>query len=808
MLFMLAYHGRLGSKGAFLALSQFFTVSGFLITAIILDGHARRGSIDVRNFWVRRVRRLAPGALLGVAVAVLFGATIATRTQADRLPGEVLGAVTYVVNWVFIATDQSYVDLFASPSPLQHFWSLAIEEQFYLLLPLILIGLLRLGAGYRAITVVFAAATLAGTAWTAYLFENGATIDRLYYGTDTRIAEILVGVVLACILHQVGTGWSERTRWAWAGGGIVAFVLSVVAWHTFTIPDSLPWQGGLLVNGLLSAVLIVALIGGRGPLVAFYSLWPLAAFGRLTYSLYIFHWPIFLWLDEDRLDLERWPLFGVRMVVTMAAALLSYHFVEKPIRAGAGLGVPARWRGFLVPGVAALLVVVAFTTTRAASDPLATLRTDDASFAVPIAAEDGNLDILAVGEQADGALAELVELAEGEEHVDVHLGGTLECTGGSVPVGEGRTCGRWAEEWPALVEEHDPEVVLLYTDGWAGDDLAGLRGEAPDVTAAAGELVAGGIDLLTAGGAQVVWASPGADLLVGLTRSNDPMLVALRAVEQSRDDVFHVVGGQLPDAAAVSPADYRTDAADALLTNAALYQRADRADLTRVMIVGDSQARSLGYGLERWAAAGEDAWVWNVAVEGCGVLRDGLIPDFGGERPVLEHCRRVRDDWRTQVERFEPDLVLVLTSAYDLGPRRLEGWDEPALPGDERFDAYLLDEYRASVDVLAEGGATVVWMQPPCAELRSGQPGLETNRIDEEALRHLTDDLLPALASERPDDVVLYDLGAVICPGGEARETTDDGEPMRFDGVHFTEAASLWFADEHGAELLDLGEDR
>ena len=184
---VLVYHERSSwVSGGYLAVSTFFTLSGFLITGILLRS-AGTGR-DLRLFWGRRARRLMPGAFLALAGIVVFGATVATRQQAVDLPGDVLSAATWTANWRFVISGQSYADLFTAPSPVQHFWSLAIEEQFYVLLPIGLFLLLRRTRSPRTIGLVLGCVTLASSAWTLALVrarcepESSLLRNRHAYG--------------------------------------------------------------------------------------------------------------------------------------------------------------------------------------------------------------------------------------------------------------------------------------------------------------------------------------------------------------------------------------------------------------------------------------------------------------------------------------------------------------------------------------------------------------------------------------------------------------------------------------------------
>jgi peptidoglycan/LPS O-acetylase OafA/YrhL len=229
---VLAYHGQMPwVRGAFLGISQFFTLSGFLITSILLRTVREHGKIDLRRFWARRYRRLMPAAYITLAGTVVFGATVATEQQLDNLAGGIAAAAGQVANWYFVFTDQSYVALFSAPSPVQHFWSLAIEEQFYLLLPLLLVLMHRYSRSTRTATAVLAGGVVASTALMIVLFRAGASLDRLYYGTDTRAAELLVGALLATVLHARPFAPGPRARRLVIALSIVAFATVLWGWR-------------------------------------------------------------------------------------------------------------------------------------------------------------------------------------------------------------------------------------------------------------------------------------------------------------------------------------------------------------------------------------------------------------------------------------------------------------------------------------------------------------------------------------------------------------------------------------------------
>lgn len=366
---VLCFHGDWRwAAGGFLGVSTFFTLSGYLITARLMHDYGEHGTVDLRAFWERRIRRLLPAAVTTVAVVVILAATM-NAAFTDHLAGDVIAALTNMANWRFWAAQRSYASLFATQSPLLHFWSLAIEEQFYLIFPLIawlvLVKLKAKRAHFALVVVALAlaasvASTLAGLAGKSTL---------VYYATPLRAAEILMGCALALIpLGRPAQRWSTVY-----GRYVPMFALAgcVLLWVATT--KDMRWldRGGLPAYSLLSVAVVLGCIR-VGPVQRILSLRPLRWLGGISYGLYLYHWPLFLLFNQRRVRLDAWPRFALQVAVSVGAALLSYHLLERPILLGdrpgwvkhRRIGVP------LVTGMAAVLataVLVDGTSTATAS---------------------------------------------------------------------------------------------------------------------------------------------------------------------------------------------------------------------------------------------------------------------------------------------------------------------------------------------------------------------------------------------------------------------------------------------------------
>lgn len=354
--------------GGWLGVDLFFALSGYLITALLLREYLQRDDrrVDLPRFWSRRIRRLGPALIITLVGIGIFAATVAAPVDRLDIRYDGLATLFEVANWRTILTGGDYWAGSGAPSPLRHTWSLAIEEQIYLLWPLALAGLLAWRGRVRAVLIVTLGGAAVSTALLIGLHAVGVSQPRLYYGTDTRATTLLLGAAVAAWRAHVGP-----RRWTDSGAlrrgvAIGASVVLAVLWWGLDGASSLPYRGLLPVAGLAAACVVAGLADHRhpGPLGRLLALPPLVVLGQISYGLYLYHWPIYLWLTPARVGLDGWALDGLRMGLSVALAWVSYVLIEQPVRHGFPAGRPAR---AMVPGAAAIAVLALLIGTQDAA---------------------------------------------------------------------------------------------------------------------------------------------------------------------------------------------------------------------------------------------------------------------------------------------------------------------------------------------------------------------------------------------------------------------------------------------------------
>jgi peptidoglycan/LPS O-acetylase OafA/YrhL len=555
VLAVLLYHAGISwMGGGLLGVDVFFVLSGFLITSLLCRELVRTATVRLGRFWAQRARRLLPALVITILGVAVYAYAFRDSLDVSAVRGDALATLFYVANWHFILSDQGYFVQAAAPSPLLHTWSLAVEEQYYLVWPLVVLAVAR-WFGLRAVAVDAVIGAVASASLMAALYAAGFSVDRLYYGTDTRVQALLIGSFLGAVGSHRGDGFSivpaawtsgHRRPWIWTGLGVAGAVYLAWAWHALAGVDPFLYRGGFFLVALAAGAVIVACVTvPASPVARVLSLRALVFVGRISYGLYLYHWPLFLAIDHAHTGLSGTPLLAVRLVATFAAATASFFLIEEPIRRG------TLWRGRKSLGLAALALIVAAAAVLVATVTPATaavapprhdglsadlrrslastnaFTTDPVRFAL---FGDSVALTLGVGLNVDSVARYGVRVQDGAS-LGCDLDDTEVETSGVVgPATPG--CIGWRTVWPQLMTRYHPEVTGLLLGRWEVSDHlyqghwvhVGQPAWDRHLTAELDQAV----DILSSGGARVIlftmpYVDPPVEAADGSTFSeNDP----------------------------------------------------------------------------------------------------------------------------------------------------------------------------------------------------------------------------------------------------------------------------------------------
>lgn len=339
VIMVLAYHLKLALfKSGFLGVTVFFVLSGYLITGILISEVEEEGTIDLKNFWLRRIRRLVP-AVMSMAVVIIFVSAVVNRIIFTKGCKDFLASVLGFNNWWQIFNKVSYFEAAGVPSPFTHCWSLAIETQFYLIYPLILLGIYKLvksrGEGRAKRGLLFAGVTLLlaliSVILMIVLFDPQQDASRVYYGTDTRAFSLLFGALLAILweYRMVPRRLSASVNMVL---GSVSFAVLLVMTIAINGSSNFWYRGGQFFGTILTVLMVYAVSGRKTWLSRFLSNPVLKWIGDSSYSIYLWHYPIILLISKG--IKASWWITLIEIVLSVVLAELSYRFIETPIRHG------------------------------------------------------------------------------------------------------------------------------------------------------------------------------------------------------------------------------------------------------------------------------------------------------------------------------------------------------------------------------------------------------------------------------------------------------------------------------------------
>lgn len=500
---VLADHGGVpGLSGGFLGVDVFFVLSGFLITSLLLDEVGRTGRVGLKGFWIRRARRLLP-ALLVMVLAVVALRELFSEESTANLRDDAVAAFFWMSNWVFVAQDTDYFSQGAPPSPLQHTWSLAVEEQYYVLWPLLIAGVVAALAALayrrgvplsqravRTAVFVLAAGGVAASASAAMVLSSDAALNRVYFGTDTRVQALLVGAAAAALLVRDWRGLTAglvifRSRWArWIAWWLPAVGLVVLFTAARMATGSAEeFRSGLLTVVALAAVLVIApvALAQDGPVARLLSAGPLVGLGAISYGVYLWHWPIFQVINGERTGTTGWELFALRCAATLAVAAVSWWLIEQPIR---------EWRPAFVPmlplaaATAATAAVVTMTVLPVRISTVTPPPGPEVDIAALVGAEvpvevtrpprqtaPGDLRVAVFGDSIGWTLMRYLPETPGLHFADyttigcgIARGGPYEYVGQELQ--QKPECDAWPARWTQRIGHEKPDVALLIVGRW------------------------------------------------------------------------------------------------------------------------------------------------------------------------------------------------------------------------------------------------------------------------------------------------------------------------------------------------------
>jgi peptidoglycan/LPS O-acetylase OafA/YrhL len=472
---VLAYHADMPwAGGGFLGVDAFFVLSGYLITSLLLVEWRGHGSIAPLAFWARRARRLLPALFLMLIGVSLYAVFFAGPLELGRIRGDALATIGYVANWRPIFEGQSYFDRYSIPSPLRHTWSLGIEEQYYVVWPLLVLIVLRVRRLplntllALSLMLLVASAILMGV-----LFQPDSDPSRVYYGTDTRAQSILVGAVLAMLLLRLGPLRGELASPILQISAVQCVFFIAFLWSTTSEDNALLYRGGFFFLAVAVAVVIAAAVQPRaGPIGRVLSLPPLRALGLISYGVYLWHWPVYLILTPGRTGWEGYWLFALRVLATLVIATASYFLVEMPIRRGAFRRWKLSWT--LAPAGAASLAVVLVLVTRGAISPTAALSVSPMP-QIDATANPQPIRVMVLGDSVALSLEPGLQRVGREWNLSVWNRAGLGC--GFLPVDKAidnewklskkwaDKCKEWHKTWRLDVDAFQPDVVVMLFGG-------------------------------------------------------------------------------------------------------------------------------------------------------------------------------------------------------------------------------------------------------------------------------------------------------------------------------------------------------
>jgi len=823
---VLLYHGVVSwAGGGFLGVDVFFVLSGYLITTLLLNEWRRWGSIDLVGFYVRRARRLLPALVLVVMAVAAWAALVAASDRLGAIRADGLSTLLYVANWRFIFAQQSYFDQFGDPSPFRHMWSLAIEEQYYLLFPLLLISLLRLAARRRwvlpvALTALAGASILAMAA----LYDPTGDPSRVYYGTDTRVHELMIGSLLAVVLTRLSQSRRAAAARLAPYVGIPALVGVLTAFLVLTDQSAWLYRGGFAVVCLVTALLVASVeLAPRGPVAWLLSLPPVVWVGAVSYGLYLWHWPIYIACTPDRTGLDGIALLLLRLGTTAVVATASYYLVEQPIRRGSLARVPAGLgRAIGVLGIPAALAALVVGTLGATAPPL------EASPFGPGPVAAGKQSLLIVGDSVGDSLVMSFPQqtypnwsVQGSTILGCGLGSHQLAFKGTKGLDNPR-CDATFGNWERAVAKAKPQAVLLSIGAWEVFDHV-IDGKIQGVTTAAytrylKARLTQAYQILTSGGAHLFIPNVPcfAEPRKGEVRDNFADIRNEPERGEAVNEVINTFAANHKDTTVIDDASWLCPGGENEKTKngveirydgvhysvpggamawGAVYMPAVLGQPTdnrlRVLLVGDSVPLGL---FERFPADSyPDLLVRDSTQLGCSSFAAPSVVD-GEDQKFPDNCEPWQEQIPATIKAVKPEVGVVFVGIGEQFDKRVDG--DVLEFGTPEHEAWLEAQLTQRIDLFRSAGVPVVLPTVTCHKVPDAGLNAGASIINDDgrvtANNALIQKVADSYAGSDGPRVTVLDLYSRLCSDGYQEEV--EGVTLREDGLHFSDdgAAFIW----------------
>ncbi|MCE5578544.1 acetyltransferase [Staphylococcus pseudintermedius] len=320
-------------SGGFLGVDTFFVISGYLITSLLLTEYHNTGKIELMSFWLRRVKRLIP-AVLFLVMGVIVLSLIFMPTEIQKVRADSIAAIFYVSNWWYIMQNVDYFEQFAV-QPLKHLWSLAIEEQFYLVFPIVLLSLLSFIRRLKSTRIIFLILLVISMIAMMVLYVPNENVARVYFGTDTRIQTLLMGVLLALVWppFQLKAKVNRQMRTMIDTAGVVGLAILFICFKFVSETNSILYYGGFFLISTVTLLVIASSVHPSGYFAKFLGNKVFTFIGSRSYSLYLWHYPIIVLIHHQFVQGQIPPLvYVVEILLMVLMAEFSYKFIEQPFR--------------------------------------------------------------------------------------------------------------------------------------------------------------------------------------------------------------------------------------------------------------------------------------------------------------------------------------------------------------------------------------------------------------------------------------------------------------------------------------------